>query len=65
MLNGTPTQNFPAKTVPSKNNNSNLYNFRTINFSNKVRLKQSLRRLNYVIKSRDMISFSVFPGNHI
>ena len=27
MFNGTPTQNFPVKTVPSKNNNSNLYIF--------------------------------------
>ena len=25
MFSSTPTQNFPAKTVPSKNNNTNLY----------------------------------------
>ena len=36
MFNGTPTQNFPVKTVPSKNNNSNLYNVPTINFSNNI-----------------------------
>ena len=27
MFNGTPTQNFPVITVPSKNNNSNLLGF--------------------------------------
>ena len=36
MFNGTPTQNFGVKTVPSKNSNSNPYTFITINFSNKI-----------------------------
>ena len=33
MFNGTPTQNFPVKTVPSKNNYSNLYIISYITFS--------------------------------
>ena len=32
MFSGTPTQNFPVETVPSKNNIANLNNFITINF---------------------------------
>ena len=34
MFNGTLTQSYPVKTVPSKNNNLNLYNFISINYSN-------------------------------
>ena len=36
VFNGTPTQNCQVKTVPSKNNNSNLYNYITINFSTNI-----------------------------
>ena len=32
IFNGTPTQNYPVKIVPSKNNNANQNNFITINF---------------------------------
>ena len=36
MFNGTPTQNFPVITVPSKNNNSDLDNFIIINYSTNI-----------------------------